>query len=102
MSMDTGSTPMSKILIVDDSPDSRLIMRRTLDAHGYETEEAATGEDAMRFLATSGAEFELVLLDLILPDMHGLQILDAIAHMAEDKRPKCCVVSGKRDHASVA
>ncbi|HJR43983.1 MAG TPA: response regulator [Actinomycetota bacterium] len=63
------------ILVVDDEPDMRLLLRLTLGRAGFEVTEAATGEEAMT--AVEHASFDLVLLDLNLPGIGGLEILDA-------------------------
>ena len=65
-----------KILVVDDDPQIRRVMKATLVAHGYEVVEARTGEDAMQSIS---AELpNLVLLDMNLPGMSGLETCQAI------------------------
>ena len=60
-----------KILVVDDDPQIRRVMRATLIGHKYEVIEASNGEDA---LFTISAEMpDLVLLDLNMPGMDGLE-----------------------------
>ncbi len=64
---------MSAILIVDDEKNLRRVLRDTLEAEGYAVLQAATGEEALdRF---GRVRCDLVLLDLILPDLNGLQVL---------------------------
>ncbi|MGH2347959.1 MAG: response regulator, partial [bacterium] len=60
-----------RILVVDDEPQIRGALRRTLEAHGYEVRTAATGEEA---LATLRWRPDVVLLDLMLPDIDGLDV----------------------------
>lgn len=63
------------VLVVDDEPDMRLLLRLTLGRAGFEVTEAATGEEALT--AVQEASFDLVLLDLNLPGMNGLEVLEA-------------------------
>ena len=60
-----------KILVVDDDPQIRRVMKATLVGHGYEVIEARTGEDALQ--AISAEPPNLVLLDMNLPGMGGVE-----------------------------
>ncbi|MDX2149635.1 MAG: response regulator transcription factor [Bryobacteraceae bacterium] len=59
-----------RILVVDDEPQIRRVLRTTLTAQGYEVFDARTGEDAL--LAIRDQRFDLVLLDMNMPGMGGL------------------------------
>ncbi len=60
-----------RILVVDDEPQIRRVLRATLTAKGYEIFDARTGEAALEFLRENKAD--LVLLDSNMPGMGGLQ-----------------------------
>jgi CheY-like chemotaxis protein len=63
-----------KVLIVDDEPHIREMMRLTLEAAGYEVGEAADGEDGLaRF--HDGTGYDLVILDQKMPGIDGLETL---------------------------
>jgi two-component system, OmpR family, KDP operon response regulator KdpE len=62
---------VGRILVVDDEPQVRRVLRSTLTAQGYEVRDAPTGEDALTFLRQS--RFDLVLLDVNLPGMGGIE-----------------------------
>jgi two-component system response regulator AtoC len=67
------------ILVVEDDDSTRSYLAVLLSALGYDVLGKASGEDALRHLATPGASLPaLVLLDLILPGMAGLAVLDKI------------------------
>ena len=65
--------PSIRVLIVDDEPQIRRFLRTSLSAHGYRVTEAACGREAIAQTATERPE--LVLLDLGLPDMDGLEVI---------------------------
>lgn len=62
-----------RVLIVDDEPQLRRVLRPALAACGYEVLEAATGRDALKAIAASAPD--IVVLDLGLPDMDGKDVL---------------------------
>jgi DNA-binding NtrC family response regulator len=65
-----------KILVVDDESGIRNSFRDILDREGYKADEAATGEEALDKL--SNDKFDLVLLDLRMPGMGGVEALKHI------------------------
>jgi two-component system phosphate regulon response regulator PhoB len=74
----------SRILAVDDEPDLLELVRMGLDAAGYEVETATTGAAALERLRA--APPDLVLLDLMLPDLSGTELCKRIradARLAE-------------------
>ncbi len=60
-----------KILVVDDDPQIRRVMKATLVSHGYETVDARTGEEAIASLADIMPN--LILLDMNMPGIGGLE-----------------------------
>ena len=70
------------ILIVDDEPNARKTMGNILKAKGYEAEEAGTGSEAAR--SCKAKFFNLVLIDVRLPDMSGLEVLRVVRGINED------------------
>ena len=62
-----------KILAVDDEPQILRALRTSLTARGYEVLTAPNGETALDFL--SGDEFDLVVLDLGLPGIDGVEVI---------------------------
>jgi two-component system KDP operon response regulator KdpE len=67
---------VQKILVVDDEPQMRRVLRTSLIAHGYEVVEAASGEEALNKLSTE--RYDCVLLDLNLPGLDGVETCRAI------------------------
>lgn len=70
-----------EILIVDDVPFNRKVVRSMLEHDGYLCEEAATGLQALRLVQrrqTQGRPFRVVLMDVDMPEMDGLAATRAI------------------------
>ena len=68
----TGVANAGRVLVVDDEPQIRRSLRVTLHANGYEVDEAATGEAALDMASVHPPL--LVILDLNLPDMNGVEV----------------------------
>ncbi|MBI5815002.1 MAG: response regulator [Nitrospinae bacterium] len=68
---------MGKILICDDSAYQRSILRKYMEEDGHAVTEAMTGKEAVEKASSPG--HDLMLLDLLMPDMSGLQVLEALA-----------------------
>jgi two-component system, NtrC family, nitrogen regulation response regulator NtrX len=81
---------MSSILIVDDESGIRDSLRGVLDDEGFRTEAAESGEQCLRLLASQG--FDVVLLDVWLPGMDGLETLQKIREL--EAAPEVIMISG--------
>jgi two-component system response regulator HydG len=68
-----GKEEQKRVLIVDDDASHRLMLRETLLEDGYDTLEAASGEEALELVSKHPCD--LVLLDLKMPGMGGIQTL---------------------------
>jgi CheY-like chemotaxis protein len=64
------------ILLVDDEEPNRILLSRRLTNEGYRVTAASGGREALELLRQH--RFDLVLLDLLMPDMDGIATLDAI------------------------
>ena len=65
---------MALVFVVDDEPDIREVVRLNLELEGYEVEVAADGAEALAAFA-EGLRPDLVLLDLTMPELDGLEVL---------------------------
>ncbi|MGH9431338.1 MAG: response regulator transcription factor [Terriglobia bacterium] len=65
-----------RVLVIDDDPQIRRVMRATLISNGYEVGDGRTGEDAIEKLRSE--PFDLVLLDMNMPGMGGMETCQAI------------------------
>lgn len=78
-------------LIVDDEELHREIDQCVIRHLGFETQEAANGKEAMEVCEEHMPN--IILLDLMMPEMSGLQFLDKLRHMKEGKSPYVIVCS---------
>jgi len=91
---------MNQILIVDDSPTIRRMVKTSLSRLGDAGKfiEAASGLEAIERLALG--EIELVVLDLNMPDMHGLEVLGFIRSHQKYSRVPIIILTTRGDDAS--
>ena len=68
------------VLIVDDHSDTRIICRELLSYYGYVTHEARNGAEALQLADEHGAD--LILLDFLMPERDGLQVLEDLRSRA--------------------
>ncbi|MBM4335911.1 MAG: sigma-54-dependent Fis family transcriptional regulator [Deltaproteobacteria bacterium] len=76
---------MSRILVADDEPSIRLVLRDALEGAGHEVVEAADGNVARALL--SAQPIDLALLDLRMPGPSGLELLDELRSRGADAPP---------------
>jgi CheY-like chemotaxis protein len=75
-----------RVLIVDDEGNIRLTLSRSLESLGMEIQTAVNGEEALEKLQED--EFELLLLDLKMPGIDGMEVL----HQVQERWPKTRVI----------
>ena len=85
-----------RILVVDDEPGIRQSLSGILEDDGYAVEAVENGEACLA--ALPGAGFELVLLDIWLPGIDGMEVLARIQEISFGERPVVVVISG---HGSI-
>src|SRR6187401_865360 len=91
---------MSHILIVDDSPTIRRMVRASLAPLGGEFVEASSGLEAIERLALG--PIELMVLDLNMPDMHGLEVLGFVRSHSKYRQVPVIILTTRGDDASRA
>jgi two-component system KDP operon response regulator KdpE len=75
MNEPSAKTPAT-VLVIDDEPQIRRLLRVTLEANGYAVSDAANGNDGI--VQAAQARPEVILLDLGLPDLDGVDVLKRI------------------------
>jgi two-component system, OmpR family, KDP operon response regulator KdpE len=89
------SAPPLRVLVIDDEPPIRKLLRVGLSAHGYHITEASSGKMALELLGEQRPD--LIVLDLGLPDMQGHELLRTIR--ARNDSVPIVVLSSRDDEA---
>ena len=84
-----------RVLVIDDEPPIRKLLRVGLSAHGYQIMEASSGKMALELLGREPPD--LIVLDLGLPDMQGHELLRTMR--ARNDRVPIVVLSSRDDEA---
>ena len=79
-----------RILVIDDELGIREGCRRALEPEGYTVETAITGQEGLHRLREQ--PFDLVLLDVVMPDVRGVELLDPIHE--QDPDTVCIIITG--------
>ncbi|MCC7449396.1 MAG: response regulator [Anaerolineae bacterium] len=72
------------ILIVDDDKNLRYILAKYVKRLGHTVIEAESGEEALRILRSAVDPIDLVLTDIWMPELNGIELLQAVRHIAPD------------------
>ena len=80
------SEPETTILLVDDDRAKRYTIAKTLVRAGFEVQEAGTGGEALRLVASLP---DLVILDVKLPDIDGFEVCRASSPTRRPRRSRC-------------
>ena len=90
-----GGKPWAKILIVDDVADNRILLARRFAKRGVEIAEADSGKRALE--AIEAEAFDVVLLDVMMPDMNGLEVLKRIRANHSEAELPVIMVTGRSE-----
>src|SRR5687768_18560233 len=89
---------MAHLLLVDDSPTIRRMLKVALAPLGFEMLEAGSGLEAIEQLAV--APVQLMVLDLNMPDMHGLEVLGFVRANQKFHNIPIIILTTRDDQAS--
>jgi DNA-binding response OmpR family regulator len=84
---------VAHLLVVDDEPRILRLVSRVLVSHGHDVETASTGEEAL--VKAAALDFDLVILDLLLPGIDGHTVLREL--LAGNSRARVLVLSALGD-----
>jgi two-component system OmpR family response regulator len=84
-----------RILVVDDEPDIRRLVGEALQVTGYDVQKAANGEEAIR--AASQYIPDLVLLDIMMPDMDGFAVYERLRAKPVDLKSPIIFLTARRE-----
>ncbi|HNT43080.1 MAG TPA: response regulator [Syntrophorhabdaceae bacterium] len=82
-----------RVLVVDDEENIRLLFKEELEEEDYDVETASNGMEALEKI--KGAPFDVVVLDIKMPVMDGIQTLNAIKNINKDQPVILCSAYGE-------
>jgi CheY-like chemotaxis protein len=98
----TRGGKVTKILVVDDDPVVRLLMQECLVAHGFEVSALESGRACLDTLTDTSLPLpDLVVLDLLMPEMTGVEVLRKLKGTPELARLPVIMLSAHQDTAKV-
>ncbi|MDJ0754201.1 MAG: response regulator [Ardenticatenaceae bacterium] len=93
------SEDQSKVLIVDDNQNNLDVLERRVTRHGYEVDTALNGRIGLGKIREN--DYDLVLLDIMMPEMNGYQVLERIKEDPELRNLPVIVISAVDDIESI-
>ncbi len=91
--------PLATILVVEDEAGIRALVRKILRRQGYEVLEAANGQDALALCREHGQRVELLITDVLMPQMGGRELVERLQTQGHDM--KVLYVSGYTDDTTI-
>jgi two-component system, cell cycle sensor histidine kinase and response regulator CckA len=91
--------PLATILVVEDEAGIRALVRKILRRQGYEVLEAANGQDALALCREHGPRVELLITDVLMPQMGGRELVERLQTQGHDM--KVLYVSGYTDDSTI-
>jgi two-component system alkaline phosphatase synthesis response regulator PhoP len=83
------------VLIIEDEPDIAEVLRYSLEKAGFNTRAVLTGEEGLNASLDRTNPPSLILLDLLLPGMNGLEICRRLRHQAATHRTPIVIITAK-------
>ena len=82
----SSRTLSASILLVDDEDTVRRVTGRLLSKLGYQVRSAADGSEALRIIEEEGESFDLVLTDIVMPGLSGIEMAERLWEKLPDQR----------------
>lgn len=95
----TRAAETGRILVVDDNESNRLLLARRLGQQGHEVVQTHSGREALALLAER--EVDLILLDVLMPEMNGLEVLTRLKADARLHAVPVIMISGLNETETV-
>ena len=85
-------SPQTHILVVDDEPSVRTLLRRILEGAGHRVDTAGDGREALERIAAG--RYGLILMDVRMPGLSGIEVYDRILHMGSPIATRLILLTG--------
>jgi DNA-binding response OmpR family regulator len=89
---------MNPVLLIEDDPDIRTLVEHALRLNGIEVTSTAQGREGLSALESSA--FSLVILDVMMPDMSGYEVLQQMAAMSRTDLPPVALFTAGPEEAT--
>ncbi len=86
-----------RILVVDDDPDTLEIIGRHLQHEGFVAMLAASGAECLRIVADAAVGVDVILLDLMMPEMDGFEVCEALKRIPALAAVPIIVITARDD-----
>jgi CheY-like chemotaxis protein len=96
---ETGDDSKPKILIVDDEEGIVTILRDAFESDGWHVHTAGNGIEALGVI--SEEKFDVVLSDLHMPQLNGIELVSRVKEQKLNEKTKVCIISGHLDHENL-
>ena len=97
--MNNDSSSPGRVLLIDDEPSLQTLVTALLDRAGIPVVSADTAADGLYLLQTG--DFDLLILDLMLPDMDGLELLDKLRQDSRLRSLSVLILSARSDPEAI-
>jgi class 3 adenylate cyclase len=95
---ENADSPLHRILVVDDEPMNRELLSAMIEILGHDTVEAANGHEALEL---AGSNIDLVLLDIMMPGMNGIEALTRLKESETLRHIPVVMISALNDMETV-
>lgn len=89
----------ARVLVVDDLPTNRMMVKAALASSGFDVSEAADGEEALA--ALDGSSVDLMILDYMMPGLSGMDVLKSVRETFEETALPVIILSGEEGNDKV-
>lgn len=94
---------MKHILIIDDEEEIRELLSYNLIKEGFEVSSAANGKEGLSVLDNAQNDIDLILLDVMMPDMDGIEVCDSIRKSSGNENVIICFLTARNeDYSQIA
>jgi two-component system alkaline phosphatase synthesis response regulator PhoP len=94
---------MKHILIIDDEEEIRELLSYNLIKEGFKVSNAENGKEGLNILANTAVDVDLILLDVMMPDIDGIEVCDTIRKSSKyDNVIICFLTARNEDYSQIA